>query len=279
MAKSNATTEAPDDLDLFDVEAPKGTSIERDMQRAVETMTVELPATKTDDDQSHPLVQLLDSPLPRGVTKTRKGAGGAELEYLEWHYITRQLNSIFGYGRWSTTIKEVRYLGGDADNAPRGVMVVMQLTVEFPGLVDHDHVSYNRTTVFENTGYAPNKGGSWDMLEMATGAATATAFKRCATALGNQFGLSLYEKGGSDEEAPATTAAPRPAPASTASSSGGAPAYTGQEYFECADCGKHVQGYTAKTGKVYSTGDLFEMSVKQTGGLYCYNCKPRHSKR
>lgn len=47
--------------------------------------------------------------------------------------------------------------------------------------------------------------------------------------------------------------------------------------YACQDCGKEIAGYTnSKTGKTYSTESLIEMSIKDTGGIYCYTHKQDH---
>lgn len=234
------------------------------------------PAQKTDDPEADAryaaIAKQLAQPLDPALVKTRlanpqqpEGPKNPRLKYIEWNNVVRNLNRIFGFGKWHTDIKEVRYLS-KSDGEVFGVQVTMQLTVEF------DTKGY-RTAYFTNTGYSPIS--SVYQIEMATGGATHTALKRCATALGEQFGLDLYDKDESEvAAAPAAHSAPAAAKPATQPST-----LTGDS-FDCQDCGKEVKGYySTKQQRDYTTQDLYEMSMKQTGGLYCFKCKPNHTKR
>lgn len=241
----------------------------------------------------------LNEPLEEGLTKWRKGYGVDEktgktrmLEYLEWHTVTRQLNRIFGANNWSWEVRDIRTFGEDPKTGvPRVVSAIATLSITWPN---------GQVTSYTNNGLEVVKGSSWESFEMAFKGAAHDAFKRAATALGEQFGLSLYVKeeetkvarstAATDSEAttathsatthsaaastPTRREAPRQAPSQTSSS---ADEYNPENdtVAYCEDCDREIRGYRHKTtGKVYTTQDLVDISKRNAGGrVLCYNCR------
>lgn len=280
-----------EDLDeLFPVERPSTNG-----HTPVETVEVKNEYISTQERgyiAAHPnIVELLDSALPEGVTKFRDGFGidpktgkKKQLEYLEWHYVVAQLNRIFGYGQWSTRVEKLEFLGGTGTTPPAAVAVTLALDIDLP-VVNPGGIAYRDSATYTNVGYATNtpRGGqlTWDGLEMAVKGAQSDAIKRAATALGEQFGLGLYvkeEAAKADVSSAKFTVTETPAVASAGTPGGTNYTYTGQESFACEDCGKAIRGYTSKAGKVYTTQQLWDWSIKQTGGLYCLDHKNNHTK-
>lgn len=222
------------------------------------------------------VVDQLEADLDRARVKQRDGYRGTKLDYLEWTTTVRQLNSIFGYGRWNTQVKEIVDLAIDDDGIPMGVRATLLLTVQFPDTVERTYPPSSYAT-YENVGFTAtrvNAAGkrTWDAYDMAVKGAVSDALKRCAVNLGNQFGLSLYEKGVASASAtPTAQAGSNSGPVytgNTASQSGSDTAYA------CEACGKTIEGYTSKSGKTYTTKQLIDYSTRDCDGhIFCYEHK------
>lgn len=231
------------------------------------------------------ITQQLEQPLDRSLVKTRlknpkqpKGPNNPLLDYLDWRTVVRTLNRIFGYGHWEMDVKDIKYLGEwEKSGAPKVVVATVALTVT---LRDGDE-RYLDSASYTNVGVGEVHYDSCSGVDMAVKGAIWDGVKRCATALGEQFGITLYddespntEIDSSDEERATTarvsTFKPRTTPPSNGHNDVG-------ESFECEDCGKQVRGYTSKTGKTYTAEDLYNMSVKYAGAGYCYDCKAKHT--
>lgn len=134
-------------------------------------------------------------PLHPARVRTRS-QGGASLSYLEAYDVKAMLIRVFGFGGFSThivntdviDIREVPNRQGNATNFKASVMVTLQLTI--PSL----EASYTEAAV--GTATLPDVGQA---LDMATKTAESDALKRCATYLGTQFGLGLYNQGSTEE--------------------------------------------------------------------------------
>lgn len=269
-------------LDLYPAEmqpaATNGHQVDATTAPDVETAErawAESLAASKQREYAH-LVEVLDQPLDRRLIKQRKGFGedthGKQkmLNYLEHHVVTRSLNRVFGYGRWSAQTMDVHdfFDPSATDGIPRAVRVTVQLHVSAPGFEHYEPMT--------KTGYVvvrPTRRGeySWGAYEMALGNAEAKAFKRCAAQYGDQFGLSLYDgeedlfAGDTDEEE---------TPTSTKRTSSQA-SYENDEAAECEECGKAIRGYTNRTtGKTYTTQQLVDLSKKQANGrVLCLDCR------
>lgn len=227
---------------------------------------------------------LLDEPLDPRVVKQRKGYGkdrnGKDkmLDYLEWFTVVRQLNRIFGYGKWTTEVVDIKDMGSSRHEDPQfdGVPIVVRATVTLrlhgPLWCEYTNVGTCGNAP-RTKKYVPGRGMvdcdpyyTWDGYEMAVKGAVSDALKRAATALGDQFGLSLYEK----EDTAVEPTAPAPTAANVSEADGG------DDYAECEDCGKEIKGYVSRDGKEYTTRDLVAISKKYANGhVLCYNCRSK----
>jgi hypothetical protein len=243
-------------------------------------------------------VELLNRPLDRSLIKQRKGFGNDPatgkpkmLNYLEHHTVTRQLNTIFGPGRWGIGETKIHdfFDPSATDGIPRAVRVTKRLeftgdSFEYSTLEMTGYSVVRPKAVWEN-GRQTGEVYSWGAYEMALGNAEAKAFKRAAAQLGEALGLSLYsddpELPENASEGDAATPSPAPAPmrargASTTSvpqepttSYGNNPAY-------CDDCGTEIRGYTNRNGKTFTTDDLVNISRAQANGrVLCLDCRRR----
>lgn len=117
------------------------------------------------------------------------------MSYVAAHDVKAHLNRIFGFGRWSSEVVEQSLIFEEAKQMKNGkdgwyvcYRSVVRLTVCAPdGTV---LATYTEGHVGDNTG--PTRG---DVHGNAVANSESYALKRCAAMLGDQFGLSLYEKG------------------------------------------------------------------------------------
>lgn len=114
------------------------------------------------------------------------------MAYLAQHDVRAHLNRIFGFGRWSSRVVESDFIFEEQDSNNRwktAYRVTVELTVCAPdgtplATYQDCHVSGN----------APQPDRA-EAHALALTSAVSTGLKRCAINLGDQFGLSLYEKG------------------------------------------------------------------------------------
>jgi hypothetical protein len=117
------------------------------------------------------------------------------MSYVAAHDVKAHLNRVFGFGRWSSEVVEqslVFEVEKIMGNGKPGWYVcyrsVVRLTVCAPD--GTQCAVYTEGHVGDNTG--PTRG---DVHGNAVANSESYALKRCAAMLGDQFGLSLYEKG------------------------------------------------------------------------------------
>jgi hypothetical protein len=142
---------------------------------------------------SQPQIDILLRPIhPRRVA-VRQG-----LSYVEGYDIRAELNRVFGFGRWSTTILGQTLIAEDQvemNNKRPGWNVIYRTSLRL--IVRNPDGSllaeYEEAHVGEST--HPVRG---EAHGNALTNSTTYALKRCAINLGDQFGLSLYGKGSMD---------------------------------------------------------------------------------
>jgi hypothetical protein len=126
-------------------------------------------------------------------TRVRELKGNS---YVEAWDVRRQLTRIFGFGGWdleTISLDLVREIEGISKKGGPCWTVVyraqVRLTIKTP----------NGTTIARyedaSSGDAANQPGLGDAHDLAMKSALSGALKRCAVNLGDQFGLSLYNKG------------------------------------------------------------------------------------
>src|SRR5262245_39966022 len=140
---------------------------------------------------------LLEGKLDKESVKSRRGANGKAVAYLEaWHVID-MANEVFGFGNWDAETVEMK-----REHEP----VQIPPTVEHPkgGIV----VTYSarvRVTVYSqdgsrkvvrersggHRGFGPTVGQA---VEDCIKAAETDAMKRAFVTFGNIFGLALYDR-------------------------------------------------------------------------------------
>ena len=132
--------------------------------------------------------QLLKAIDPSRVLKLQ-----GKMSYVAQHDIRAHMSRIFGFGNWSTQVIETAPLYEFQDTNSRwkvGYRATVRVSIDCPQC-GHPLATYEDSAASENAPQ-PSKG---DAHHLALTTAVSTAFKRACTNLGDQYGLSLYEKG------------------------------------------------------------------------------------
>lgn len=117
--------------------------------------------------------------------------GNSTLSYVAQHDIRAHLNRIFGFGRWSTDVLETHFMWEEQKDG-RWVAcyrATVKVTVCAPDGTELAHYTDSHAS-----GNAPQPDRA-EAHALSLTTAVSTAMKRAATCLGDQFGLSLYNKG------------------------------------------------------------------------------------
>ncbi len=141
-------------------------------------------------------VQTLLRPInPTRVLKDSKG-----MSHVSQQDIRAHLSRVFGFGGWSTQVLDLVLIGQDRNmrtkdgkEVPSGWAVSYRCTLRLT-VSDPDG---RPVASFEDvgSGTSPNLPALGDAHDFAMKVAVSMALKRCATNLGDGFGLSLYNKG------------------------------------------------------------------------------------
>lgn len=130
--------------------------------------------------------------LLRPIKPTRVGKDGKGFSHVEAYDIRAHMNRLFGFGRWSSSLESCELVFESEDKPGKWTVcyrAVMELRIHAADgtyLCQHSDVA---------TGDARNMPSRSDAHDMASKTAASQAFKRAAVNLGDQFGLSLYNKG------------------------------------------------------------------------------------
>ena len=129
-------------------------------------------------------VELLQQPIDKKNVETRDGnrAGTFQLSYVEGWHVINEANRIFGFDGWSCETIETTCVNSEPD------------AVTYTAKV---RVTVGNNIVREGTGagHGNTKQGIGINHESAIKEAETDAKKRALMSFGNQFGLSLYDKG------------------------------------------------------------------------------------
>lgn len=133
--------------------------------------------------------------LLKGINPSRVGKDGKGFAHLEAWDVRAHLIRIFGFGNWSSELLEMEPIfetSIEKDGKTRWTVAyraTMRLTLNTG---DFHEAIYTEAAV----GDSQNNPSRADAHDMAIKTAESQAFKRCAINLGDQFGLSLYNNGG-----------------------------------------------------------------------------------
>ncbi|QHG90778.1 DNA repair protein Rad52 [Sulfurimonas sp. CVO] len=134
-------------------------------------------------------IAILNQELDGNRVKTRE-KGNINLSYLEGFDVIETANKIFGYGNWSYSITKLEQVSQE-QNQNQNFVVCYKAIVN---VIVHDNghlKQIHREDVGTGTGIAKTLA---DAHEGASKEAVTDALKRALRTLGNQFGLSLYDK-------------------------------------------------------------------------------------
>lgn len=138
--------------------------------------------------------QLLQPIKPKRVLKDRDG-----LSHVAAFDVIAHMNRVFGFGNWDTDIVSLDLVREHTEETEKNgkkragwwvtYRCVLRLTVRDP---DGRELCHYEDAA---TGSAQNMPFFGDAHDFASKNAVSYAIKRCAKNLGDQFGLSLYNKG------------------------------------------------------------------------------------
>lgn len=128
---------------------------------------------------------LLKPIMPGRVNRDNKG-----MSYVEGYEIQAHLNRIFGFEGWDKEILQLETMYEEVKDGRTWVAYkcMLRLRIYADGVLA-------KLTEEVGTGQAQNQPNRADAHDLAMKSAVTDALKRCAKDLGDQFGLSLYNKG------------------------------------------------------------------------------------
>lgn len=134
--------------------------------------------------------------LLKGINPSRVGKDGKGFAHLEAWDVRAHLIRIFGFCNWSQELVALDLIF-ESESVKEGKSrwtVAYRATVQ---LTLNDSFGHTMCVYTEAAaGDASNYPSRADAHDMAIKTAESQAFKRCAVNLGDQFGLSLYNNGG-----------------------------------------------------------------------------------
>lgn len=168
------------------------------MATEIGTVTAHIPSR---DEHGHELFPLTDIQLaylsadlhPQRIVQRKQG--GSNLSYLEGYDVKAALTRIFGFGGWSAEILKADVLKinpyQNADGKDQFEVMAqahMRLHIHQLG------ATYAEVAISSQKGAVVG-----DVADFAMKTAETDALKRCAINLGTHFGLSLYNKGATQD--------------------------------------------------------------------------------
>lgn len=136
--------------------------------------------------------------LLKPINARRVGRDGKGFSHVEAYDIRAHLNRIFGFGRWSDSVTSADLVFEDRNEGEKPTDKV-KWSVCYRAIVRVSVCAPDGTLLafYEDgaTGEAKNQPSRGDAHDLALKTALSQALKRAAVNLGDQFGLSLYNKG------------------------------------------------------------------------------------
>jgi hypothetical protein len=114
------------------------------------------------------------------------------MSYVAQHDIRAHMNRIFGFGRWSTRVVETVMLFEEQNEQKRwkvGYRATVEVSIDAP---DGTFLASYQDSHASGNMPQPDRA---EAHALALTSAVSTAIKRACSNLGDQFGLSLYNKG------------------------------------------------------------------------------------
>jgi recombination DNA repair RAD52 pathway protein len=140
---------------------------------------------------------LLEGKLDKANVKSRRGANGKALAYLEaWHVID-MANEVFGFGNWDAETVEMKrehepvQIPSTEEHPKGGIVVTYSARVRLTVYSQDGSRRVVRERSGGHRGFGPTVGQA---VEDCIKAAETDATKRAFVTFGNIFGLALYDR-------------------------------------------------------------------------------------
>lgn len=173
---------------------------------ALASTTAEGPTQHTQNQPEQPARRLGEaSPaqvayLLRGIDPMRVGKDGKGFAHVEAWDIRRHMIRVFGFGGFDTDMLDMHLVDQidippDRQGGKTRYTVIYRMAVKLTVKVDGVELGHWHGAAI---GDATNQPGLADAHDLALKTADSQALKRAAVNMGDQFGLSLYNKGSLD---------------------------------------------------------------------------------
>jgi recombination DNA repair RAD52 pathway protein len=140
---------------------------------------------------------LLEGKLDKANVKSRRGANGRAVAYLEASHVIDMANEVFGFGNWDAETVEMRrehdpvHIPPSEEHPKGGVGVTYSARVRVTVYSPDGSRKVVRERSGGHRGFGPTVGQA---VEDCIKAAETDATKRAFVTFGNIFGLALYDK-------------------------------------------------------------------------------------
>jgi recombination DNA repair RAD52 pathway protein len=140
---------------------------------------------------------LLEGKLDKANVKSRRGANGRAVAYLEAWHIIDMANEVFGFGNWDAETVEMKrehdpvHIPPTEEHPKGGIVVTYSARVRVTVYSPDGSRKVVRERSGGHRGFGPTVGQA---VEDCIKAAESDATKRAFVTFGNIFGLALYDK-------------------------------------------------------------------------------------
>ena len=140
---------------------------------------------------------LLEGKLDKANVKSRRGANGRAVAYLEAWYVVDLANEVFGFGNWDAETVEMKrehdpvHIPPTEEHPKGGIVVTYSARVRVTVYSQDGSRKVVRERSGGHRGFGPTVGQA---VEDCIKAAETDATKRAFVTFGNIFGLALYDR-------------------------------------------------------------------------------------
>jgi DNA repair and recombination protein RAD52 len=140
---------------------------------------------------------LLEGKLNKANVKSRRGANGRAVAYLEAWHVIEMANEVFGFGNWDAETVEMKrehepvQIPPSEDHPRGGIVVTYSARVRVTVYSQDGSRKVVRERSGGHRGFGPTVGQA---VEDCIKAAETDATKRAFVTFGNIFGLALYDR-------------------------------------------------------------------------------------
>jgi recombination DNA repair RAD52 pathway protein len=140
---------------------------------------------------------LLEGKLDKANVKSRRGANGKAVAYLEAWHVIEMANEVFGFGNWDAETVEMKrehepvQIPPTEEHPKGGIVVTYSARVRVTVYSQDGSRKVVRERSGGHRGFGPTVGQA---VEDCIKAAETDATKRAFVTFGNIFGLALYDR-------------------------------------------------------------------------------------